>query len=248
MQAILNLLKLMPSEDVLDTLTFNMLPPADNVHNAIHWSGMVMLDRPTEHPSYETDIHHPTNAHISATGNTSRACTVVDNAPLWKVMVTKPEDSHAASTDIQIRAWPSIADLSQYIKLTEDFSRVERSADYVDVVGRVERSLAANLTLLKPLLEKATGGAGNEVFSLLQNPPSTARGSSGLPPNRLGDESLFDQEVTVLVCRSKSNNLFHYGIVVTPNEDGTWHKVCTASFSASCVVATQIESTVVIGE
>ncbi|KAG6377875.1 hypothetical protein JVT61DRAFT_14661 [Boletus reticuloceps] len=80
MQAMLNLLKLMPSEDVLDTLTFNILPPADNVHNALHWSGMVMLDGPTEHPSYETDIHHPTNAHVSATGDTSRACTVVDNA------------------------------------------------------------------------------------------------------------------------------------------------------------------------
>ncbi|KAG6377877.1 hypothetical protein JVT61DRAFT_14663 [Boletus reticuloceps] len=116
--------------------------PADNVQDPLHWSGMVMLDGPTEHPSYETYIHHSTNAHVSVTGDTSRACTIFDNALLWKVVVTKPEDS-------QIRAWPSIA-----------------------VVPQVERSLAEKL--LKPFrrLEMATGGAGNELFSLLQNLPS----------------------------------------------------------------------------
>jgi hypothetical protein len=253
-QAVLNLMVLMPPNDVLDTLTFNTLPPADNIHDALHWSGMIKLDRPTEHPSYETDIHHPTNALVVVAGEAPRATTVVDNAPLWKVVVTKPEDTHAESADARVRAWPSIAVLSQYAKLTNDFSKVERSAHYAGAVGRAERSLAANWTLLQPLLEKGAsgGGDGNDLLSILQNPPSKAK-PSGIPPNRLGDARLFDQEVIVLVCRSKADKSFHYGIVVTPNEDGsnTWHKVCTAAFSDSCVVATSrahVKSSVVIGK
>ena len=250
-QAVLNLMVLMPPNDVLDTLTFNTLPPADNIHDALHWSGMVKLNATTEHPSYETDRHHPTNARVVVAGETPRAATVVYGAPLWKVVVTKPEDTHAEIIGTRVRAWPSIAVLSQYSKLTDDFSKVERSAHYTGAVGRAERSLAANWTLLEPLLEKG-GGGGDELLSILQNPPSKAK-PSGIPPNRLGDANLFDKEVTVLVCRSKADKSFHYGIVVTPNEDGsnTWHKVCTAAFSDSCVVATSrahVESSVVIGK
>ena len=251
-QAVLNLMVLMPPNDVLDTLTFNTHPPADNIHDALHWSGMVKLDGTTEHPSYETDIHHPTNACVVVAGEAPRATTVVYNAPLWKVVVTRPED--AELVDTRARAWPSIAVLSQYSKLTDDFSKVERSAHYASAVGRAERSLAANRTLLEPLLGKGLGGGRDELLSILQNTPSKAEPSaSGIPPNRLGDASLFDKEVTVLVCRSKANKSFHYGIVVTPNEDGSnsWHKVCTAAFSDSCVVAASrahVESTVVIGK
>ena len=251
-QAVLNLMVLMPPNDVLDTLTFNTLPPADNIYDALHWSGMIKLDRPTEHPSYETDIHHPTSARVVVTGEAPHATTVVDNAPLWKVVVRKPEDTHAELADTRVLAWPTTAVLSQYAKLTNDFSKVERSAQYADAVGRAERSLAANWALLKPLLEHGAsgGGDGDELLSILQNPPSKAK-PSGIPSNRLGDASLFNKEVTVLVCRSKADKSFHYGIVVTRNEDGTWHKVCTASFSDSCVVATsraRVESSVVIGK
>ena len=248
-QAVLNLMVLMPPNDVLDTLTFNTLSPADNIHDALHWSGMIELDRPTEHPSYERDIHHPTNAFV--VGDAQRATTVVHDAPLWKVVVTKPVDTHAESlADTHVRAWPSIAIFSKCAKLTNDFSKVERSAQYVDAVGRAERSLAANWISLKPLLEKVTrdGGGGDKLLSFLQNPPSKAE-PGGIPPNRLGDASLFDREVIVLVCRSKADKSFHYGIVVTPNKDGTWHKVCTASFSDSCVTTSRTRvKRVVIGK
>jgi hypothetical protein len=250
-QAVLNLMVLMPPNDVLDTLTFNTLPPADNIHDALHWSGMIKLDRPTEHPSYETDIHHSTDAFVVA-GEVPGATTVVNNAPLWKVVITKLEDTHAELlADTRVRAWPSIAIFSQYAKLTNDFSKVERSAHYAGAVGRAERSLAGNWALLKPLLNKvASGGGVDELLSILQNPPSKAE-PGGIPPNRLGAASLFDQEVTVLVCRSKADKSFHYGIVVTPNEDGsnTWHKVCTASFSDSCVTSrARVRRSVVIGK
>ena len=250
-QAVLKLMVLMPPNDVLDTLTFNTLPPADNIHDALHWSGMVKLNATTEHPSYETDRHHPTNARVVVAGETPRAATAVYDAPLWKVVVTKPEDTRAEIIGTRVRAWSSIAVLSRYSKLTDDFSKVERSAHYTGAVGRAERSLAANWTSLEPLLEKG-GGGGDELLSILRNPPSKAK-PSGIPPNRLGDANLFDKEVTVLVCRSKADKSFHYGIVVTPNEDGsnTWHKVCTAAFSDSCVVATSrahVESSVVIGK
>ncbi|KAG8215102.1 hypothetical protein J3R82DRAFT_8553 [Butyriboletus roseoflavus] len=251
-QALLDLMKLMPPNDVLDTLMFNTLPPVDKIHDGVHWSGMIMLDRPTEHPSYETDIHHSTNALVVVTGKPPRATTVVYDATLWEVVVTKPENTHADVSNTHVRAWPSIAAFSQYAKLTDDFSKVERSAHYASAVGRAERSLAANRTMLEPLLEKSTHGSGSvdDISYILQNPPSRTE-PGGIPPNRLGDASLFDQKVTMLVCRSKADNSFHYGIVVMPSEDGTrtWHKVCTAAFSDSCVVAAKAraESKVVIG-
>ncbi|KAF8550969.1 hypothetical protein OG21DRAFT_1513387 [Imleria badia] len=248
-QAVLNLMKLMPSKDILDTLTFNTLPPADDIHDAVHWSGMVRLDGPTEHPSYEKDVYNPAmNARVDVAGEPPRATTRIPNAPLWKVVVTKPEHTHADLAETHIRAWPSIASLSKFSKLTDDFSKVERSADYAHAIGRAERSLAANWTLLKPLLDKAasSGVGGEALSSILQNPPTNTEARC-IPPNRLGDARLFDQEVTVLVCRSKADKSFHYGIVVTPNEDNTWHKVCTAAFSDSCVVSTSTEHLVAIG-
>ena len=251
-QAVLDLMVLMPPNDVLDTLTFNTLPPVDSIHDAVRWSGMILLDRPTEHPSYETDIHHSTNALVVVTGNPPRAITVVYDAPLWEVVVTKPGNPHAKVADTRVRAWPSIVALAQYAKLTDDFSKVERSADYASAVGRAQRSLVANRTSLEPLLEKSTHGGNimEEISSILRNPPSKTE-PGGIPLNRLGDARLFDQKVTVLVCRSKADKSFHYGIVVTPNKDGTdtWHKVCTAAFSDSCVVATKAraESRLVIG-
>ena len=249
-QTILNLMKLMPSKDVLDALTFNTLPPADNIHDAVHWSGMVRLDRPMEHPSYEKDIYDPeVNARIEVVGEPPRATTRVTNAPLWKVVVTKPEHTHANFAVARIWTWPSITSLSKFAKLTGDFSNVERSTHYEDAIGRAERSLAANWELLRPLLNKAArdGIGGEGLLSILRKPP-TETGASGIPPNRLGDARLFGQEVTVLVCRSKADKSFHCGIVVTPNEDGSWHKVCTAAFSDSCIVATSTEDLVVIGK
>lgn len=249
-QAVLNLMVLMPPNDVLDTLTFNTLPPVNDIHDTLHWSGAMILDGPTEHPTYETDIHHPKDAHVVA--NEARCpTTVVHNAPLWKVVVAKPENARTTSKHTRVRTWPSIVALSRYARLTDDFSMVERSSDYASAIGRAERSLAAHWTLLKPLLEEgARRGGGEALLCILENLPSRA-GPGGIPPDRLGDASLFDQEVTVLVCRSKADGSFHYGIVVTPNEDGSWHKVCTAAFSDSCVVAssrTRVKSLVVIGK
>lgn len=252
-QTVLNLMKLMPSDDVLDTLTFNKLPPLENIHDTHHWSGMIRLDgSPTEHPSYETDISPPeTNALVTVSGNPPLATTIVYNALLWDVVVTKPENTHAASADTHVRAWPSIASLSMFARLTDDFSDVEQSADYVHAVGRAERSLAANWNLLKPLLQTGVsdGIGGEELLSILQNPPTMTEPDS-IPPNRLGDPKRFDQEVTVLLCRSKKDKSFHYGIVVELNEDGlTWHKVCTAAFSNICIVTKKrVEKYVVIGK
>ncbi|KAG9309981.1 hypothetical protein JVU11DRAFT_10015 [Chiua virens] len=248
--AVRNLMVLMPPNDILDTLTFNTLPSATTTSGSVYWSGMMVLDHPTEHPSYETDIYHPTNAVVVVEDEPPRITTVVHNAPLWNVVVTKSGEDGTASGDTHGRVWPPINVLSQYAKLTDDFSKVEPSADYASAVGRAERSLAANWTLLKPLLEKT-----EKISSIFLLDPPSKSGRGGIPSNRLGDASLFDHEVTVLVCRSKADQSFHYGIVVTPNlnEDGsnTWHKVCTAAFSDSCVVATskgRIESSVVIGK
>lgn len=247
-QAMMNFMKLMPPNDVLDTLTFNTLPPAVNIHDALHWSGMMMLDQPTEHPSSETDNHHPTNAVVVVSGDPPRAYTIVYDAPLWKVVVTKQEDAHAKLAEVG-QTWPSLASVSRYAKLTDNFSKVERSANYAGAITRAKKSLAASQTRLKPLLETAVGGG--EFLYIFQDLPPKDKGSGIMPPNRLGDPNLFDQEVTVLVCRSKKNKPFNYGIVVTPNEDGSWHKVCTAAFSDTCVVATsraQVENLVVIGK
>ena len=249
-QAVLNLMTLMPPKDVLDTLTFNTLPPAHDIHDAVHWSGMIRLHAHTEHPSYEKDVYDPAmEARVIVTGNPPRATTHIPHASLWKVVVTEPEDTHMDFAEAHVRAWPSIASLSKHAQLTGSFFKVKRSADYAHAIGRAERSLAANWTLLRPLLDKAARGGfgGKALFSMLEDPPIKAE-SSGVPPNRLGDARLFGQTVTVLVCRSKEDKSFHYGIVVTPNEDGSWHKVCTAAFSNSCVVATRTEDLVVIGK
>ncbi|KAF8550548.1 hypothetical protein OG21DRAFT_1487684 [Imleria badia] len=250
-QVVLSLMKSMSTKDVLDTLTFNKLPPKDGIlHDAVRWSGMVRLDEPTEHPSHEKHYYDPAmEARVDVVGDPPLATTRISNASLWTVVVTKPERTHTDFAETHVRAWPSIASLSKLAKLTDDFSKVERSADYVDAIGRASRSLASNWLSLKPLLEKAASdgiaATGEELLSI-----NTGTSGTSIPPNRLGDARLFGQEVTVLICRSKRDKPFHYGIVVTPQEDGSWHKVCTAAFSEECVriVASRTEDLIIIGK
>ncbi|KAN0087786.1 hypothetical protein V8E55_006407 [Tylopilus felleus] len=255
-QAVLSLMVLMPSNDVVDTLTFNTLPPGNNVDDALCWSGMVMLDGPMEFPPHEKDSRRPTHAFVDIVDEAASPKTVVCNAPLWKVVVRKSKNTHTMSGDIQDLTWgPSVTAVSQYAKLTDNFSKVELSADHADTARRVQRSLRAHRESLKPLLEEgATDGiVGKEFSSILENPPlmTTPPTPRVMSQNRLGDTSLFDQEVTILVCRSKVYGSFHYGIVVTPNDDGSWHKVCTAAFSDECVIATNrghVEDLIPIGK
>ncbi|KAI6099628.1 hypothetical protein F5141DRAFT_1294254 [Pisolithus sp. B1] len=87
--ALLNLMFLMPHGDVLDTLTFNRLPPNRGVHDAENWSGMMDLDEPTEHPSYETDRYMGENARVVRIGD--RIFTVVDKASLWSITIPQAE-------------------------------------------------------------------------------------------------------------------------------------------------------------
>ena len=248
--ALLDLMVFMSPNDVLDTLTFNTLPPGDGAHDTVQWSGMVRLEEPMEHPSYEKDIYHPaTDALVAVLGKPPRAQTVVYNARLWEVLITKSETTNEGGVQTQVEAWPSIAALTNHFKLKDDFSAVNPSVEYAGAVGRAERSLAANWDMVKPFLEEAAkADVGKEISAILDKPPTNS-GPGGLPANRLGDETLFGQQVTVLVCRSKASKSFHYGIAVTQNKDGTWHKVCTAAFSDSCVVARdRVESLVVIGQ
>ena len=249
---LLDLMVFMSPNDVLDTLTFNTLPPADGIHDTVRWSGMVRLDEPMEHPSYEKDIYHPaTDALVAVLGKPPRAQTIVYNARLWEVLITKAERTEEGGVKTQVQAWPSIAALAKHFKLKDDFSKVEPnpSAEHADVIGRAERSLVANRDMVKPFLEEAAeADVGKEISAILDKPPTNS-GPGGLPTNRLGDKTLFGKQITVFVCRSKASKSFHYGIVVTQNKDGTWHKVCTAAFSDSCVVARdRVENLVVIGQ
>ncbi|KAF9220300.1 hypothetical protein BS17DRAFT_787875 [Gyrodon lividus] len=224
-EALLNLMYLMSHKDVLDTLTFNTLPQNNGKHDADNWSGMMNLDAPTEHPSYEEDHYYGGNARILRISNIG-IVTAVDHAQLWVVKIPKMEATSAAPAAID-RDWTNIQTFTRKLGIGGDFSQVLRGIEYAEAVDRTGRSVKANLSTVSESFAIAP-----EIRAL----PSMT-GTRRIPQNRLGDVSLFEQEHTVLVCRSKKDLSFHYGISVTQNPDGTWHKVCTASFSQSCVLS-----------
>ncbi|KAI6037973.1 hypothetical protein EDC04DRAFT_2699070 [Pisolithus marmoratus] len=221
--------------DVLDTLTFNTLPVNKGIHDAENWSGMMNLDELAEHPSYETDHYMGENARVIRIGE--RIFTAVDKAPLWLVTIpdvdAKSQPADAATAD---QGWKHIGAVTSQLGIRGDFSQVQKGPEYAEAIGRAGRSAGANFPPESDLFVIAA-----EIREL----PSKS-GVTRIPHNRLGDVRLFGQPLTVLVCRSKANRLFHYGIVVRQNEDNTWHKVCTASFSDSCV-SDRVTEDVVIG-
>jgi len=249
-QIVLNLMQLMPANDILDSLTFNKLPPADTP-GPFQWSGMITLGQPMENPPYQTDVYPlETNGSIHVDGHV--VTTVLSDARLWQVNVTKPnitesdnivEDLYASPGSL----WPSVAALAKHFQLKGDFSKVQKSANYPYAVGRAVRSLSRNWTLLEALVKKALedGIISKELLSFLEDMPPTDE-DDGIPPNRVGDETQFNKDVTVLHCRSKADKSFHYGIIVKELPDGTWRKVCTASFSDKCVKSKSGEATTLV--
>lgn len=232
--ALLDLMFLMPHGDILDTLTFNRLPPNRGVHDAEHWSGMMDLDEPTEHPSYETDHYMGENARVVRIGD--RIFTLVDQASLWSVTIPGVEAKSrlvdAAAVD---QEWTHIGAVTSQLGILGDFSQVQKSPEYAEAVERAGRSARANFP------------PESDLFVIASDIRKLPAKSGAIPDNRLGDDRLFDQPLTVLVCRSKANRSFHYGVVVSRNEDNTWHKVCTASFSDSCVSNKVTEDAVIGG-
>ncbi|KAG6369835.1 hypothetical protein JVT61DRAFT_13392 [Boletus reticuloceps] len=233
-QVVMNLMQLMPTNDVLDSLAFNKLPPTDT-SGPFQWSGMITLGQPMENPPYQSDVY-PVETDASVHVDNHIATTVLSNARLWKVNVTKPDNIVEDLFDTPGSLWPSVAALAKHFQLKGDFSKVQKSANYGYAVGRAVRSLGRNWNLLEPLVKKALadGIIGKELLSILEDMPPTEE-PDGIPPNRVGDEKQFDKDVTVLHCRSKADRSFHYGIIVEKSLDGTWHKVCTAAFSDECV-------------
>lgn len=232
--ALLNLMFLMPHGDVLDTLTFNRLPPNRGVHDAENWSGMMDLDEPAEHPSYETDYYMGENARVIRIAD--RIFTVVDKASLWSVTIPQAE-AKSLSVDAAMadQEWTHIGAVTSQLGILGDFSQVQKGPEYAEAIGRAGRSAGANFP------------SESDLFVIAPEIRKLPARSSAVPDNRLGDVRLFGQPLTVLACRSKANRSFHYGIVVRRNEDNTWHKVCTASFSDSCVSNKMTEDVQVIG-
>ncbi|CCL98534.1 uncharacterized protein FIBRA_00533 [Fibroporia radiculosa] len=118
--------------------------------------------------------------------------------------------------------WLNIETFADKLGILGTFSNVQSGVEYTEVVGRGGRIAKANLKSVHDSFAIAS-----EILKLLSNV-----GTRRVPRSRLGDSVLFDEELIVLVCRSKEDNSFHYGICVEKNDDETWHKVCTASFAA----------------
>ncbi|KIJ15020.1 hypothetical protein PAXINDRAFT_169408 [Paxillus involutus ATCC 200175] len=192
--ALLNLMHLMSHKDVLDTLTFNTLPQNDGKHDARNWSGMMNLDAPTEHPSYEEDHYYGENARLLRT-SASDIVTAVDKASLWVVKIPKEEVTSVplATAD---QDWTSIQTFTGKLGIGGDFSQVERGTEYAGAVDRVGASVEANRSTIAESFAIAP-----EIRAL------TRRKGTRI---RLADASLFEQELTVLICRSKKDFSFHY--------------------------------------
>jgi hypothetical protein len=87
-------------------------------------------------------------------------------------------------------------------------------------IGRVLRSINANIKS-DDLPEKVSTMA----FKLLSEMPRDTE----QPRSRINPR-LENTIIDIVICRSKKNNIFHYGICITKNADGSWHKLCTISF------------------
>lgn len=219
--ALLGLMKLMSHNDIMDTLTFNVLPHNGRRHDSEQWSGMMHFNEQLEHPSYETDEYYGLNARL--VNQEGRAYTVVEDAVMWTVKIMESEQ-HADA--LRSREWPHIADVAHMLEISGNFDQIEEGAEFIQCIDRVGRSIKANLQFIP------------ESFKALHIPDIPSRqGMRKLPANRLGIRELFGKEVTVLMCRSKAANAdglspFHYGICVEENGDGTsWYKLCTACFA-----------------
>ncbi|KAL4071852.1 hypothetical protein J3A83DRAFT_2923263 [Scleroderma citrinum] len=236
-QALIQLMKLMSHTDILDTLTFNTIP-TNSKHDGENWSGMMDFSASIEHPSYAQDEYHGRNARIDHLDG--RIITAIDDAEIWKVKITEEQLLSASNISSTGQDWPHIESVAAGLGITGDFSEVEMNPSFTDIIGRAARSLRANSDIVSPLIS---------VLHLQAQAQTTA--VEKIPTNRLGNPDLFDKEVMVVVCRSKKmkegRKPYHYGICVEPNEDGTWHKICTASFSGDCEVLERRKHNIMIG-
>lgn len=210
-EAIIEIMTLMSHKDVMDTLMLN-LKSNNLIHDNKHWSGMVSFDKEMDHPSYGSDIYYGTNAHIYLQNNFMY--TSVSKVPVWKCKV---KESHTFNTNIAPSSWPSMNEICNAFGISSNYNHLK--IEYTNI-GRVLRSINANIK---------NDDLPEKVFTMASNLLSKMPRGVEQPRSRI-DPSLENTIIDIVICRSKKNKMFHYGICITKNADDSWHKLCTVSF------------------
>lgn len=210
-QATIEIMKFMSHKDIMDILTLN-LESNNLTHDDKNWSGMISIDKDMDHPSYGNDIYYGENAHIHLQNNFMY--TSVNKIPIWKC---KMKELPVLDTETTLPQWPSMNNICNLfgIKLNFNHSNIEHKT-----IDRALRSINANIK---------KDEISEEIFIMASKLLDGITPDTEQPKTRIGVD-LKNININIMLCRSKKNKLFHYGICITKNTDDTWHKICTIAF------------------